>query len=267
MSLARARVLHYLSPMLNQIVHGEPTDQPALLIVHGLYGSGRNWGVIAKRLSDERQVIAVDQRNHGHSPWQDSHSYEDMAEDLAEVIRAHGAPMDVLGHSMGGKAAMVLALKHPDLVNRLVIADIAPVSYTHSQIQYIEAMRAVDLAQVEKRSDAEAQLRAIVDDPVLPTFFTQSLDVAGKRWRLNLDVLARDMDQILSFPKIDGQFSGKTLFLAGALSDYVRREDRDLTKSYFPNSHFAKLPGAGHWLHAEKPREFEAAVRSYLANT
>lgn len=250
--------------MLNQIVHGDPTNQPALLIVHGLYGSGRNWGVIAKRLSDERQVIAVDQRNHGYSPWMDDHSYAGMAADLAKVIRAHGAPMDVLGHSMGGKAAMVLALEHPDLVNRLIVADIAPVTYTHSQLQYVEAMRAVDLARVDKRSDAEAQLRAIVEDPILPTFFTQSLDVAGKRWRLNLDVLARDMDQILSFPEIDRQYFGDTLFLSGALSDYVKREDRNLTKSLFPNSHFAKIPEAGHWLHAEKPREFEAAVRSYL---
>ncbi|MCG7493352.1 alpha/beta fold hydrolase [Thalassobius sp. Cn5-15] len=250
--------------MLNQIIHGDPTNQPALLIVHGLYGSGRNWGVIAKRLSDERQVIAVDQRNHGQSPWTDDHSYAGMAADLAEVIRAYGSPMDVLGHSMGGKAAMMLALEHPELVNRLIVADIAPVTYTHSQIQYVEAMRAVDLAKVEKRSDAEAQLRAIVDDPILPTFFTQSLDVAGKHWRLNLDVLAQDMDQILGFPAVDRQFEGDTLFLSGALSDYVKREDRNLTKSLFPNSHFAKIPDVGHWLHAEKPREFEAAVRSYL---
>ena len=264
MPLARRERLYYLSPMLNQIVHGEPTAQPALLIVHGLYGSGRNWGVIAKRLSDERQVIAVDQRNHGHSPWHDSHSYEDMAEDLAAVIRAHGSAMDVLGHSMGGKAAMVLALKYPDLVNRLIVADIAPVSYQHSQVQYIDAMQSVDLSTVVKRSDAEAQLRAVIDDPILPTFFTQSLDIPGKAWRLNLNVLRAEMSKVLSFPDVAGQFAGKTLFLAGALSEYVKREDRDRTKGFFPTAQFAKIPGAGHWLHAEKPREFEAAVRSYL---
>ncbi len=250
--------------MLNQIVHGEKTDQPSLLIVHGLYGSGRNWGVIAKRLSDRRQVVAVDQRNHGFSPWCDSHSYEDMADDLAEVIEAQGAPMDVLGHSMGGKAAMVLSLKYPNLVNRLVVADIAPVPYGHTQIQYIKAMRAVDLSKVEKRSDAEAQLREIVDDPVLPTFFTQSLDVAEKRWRLNLDALERDMDKILNFPEVEGRFDGATLFLSGGESDYVKREDRPVIKGFFPNAKFAKIPGAGHWLHAEKPREFEAAVRAFL---
>ncbi|CUH64015.1 Esterase YbfF [Thalassovita gelatinovora] len=250
--------------MLNQIVHGEKTDRPSLLIVHGLYGSGRNWGVIAKRLSDGRQVIAVDQRNHGFSPWHDSHSYEDMAEDLARVIRAQGGPMDVLGHSMGGKAAMVLALKYPNLVNRLIVADIAPVAYGHSQLQYIEAMRAVDLDKVEKRSDAEAQLRDLVDDPILPTFFTQSLDVAQKRWRLNHDALEQDMEKILSFPDLDGQFGGPTLFLSGAKSDYVKREDRPHIKALFPQAKFAKIPDTGHWLHAEKPREFEAAVRAYL---
>ncbi|MDX1781299.1 MAG: alpha/beta fold hydrolase [Thalassovita sp.] len=250
--------------MLNQIVHGEITGQNSLLIVHGLYGSGRNWGVIAKRLSDTRRVIAVDQRNHGFSPWQDSHGYEDMADDLAQVIEANGAPMDVLGHSMGGKAAMVLALKYPSLVNRLIVADIAPVGYGHSQIQYIKAMKAVDLSRVEKRSDAEAQLREIVDDPVLPTFFTQSLDVPGKRWRLNLDALEKNMDKILSFPRIEGHFDGPTLFLSGAESDYVKRDYRPVIKAYFPNAKFAKIPGAGHWLHAEKPREFEAAVRAFL---
>lgn len=250
--------------MLNQIIHGDPTDQPALLIVHGLYGSGRNWGVIAKRLSDQRQVIAVDQRNHGHSPWHSTHSYEDMAEDLAQVIRAHGAPMDVLGHSMGGKAAMVLALKHPDLVNRLIVADVAPVAYGHSQMQYIEAMKSVDLSRIEKRSDAEAQLRAVVDDPTLPVFFTQSLDVPGRKWRLNLDVLAQDMDKILGFPQLTGPFLRPVLFLSGASSNYVQSQHRDTIKSLFPNASFAKIPGAGHWLHAEKPREFEAAMRVWL---
>lgn len=255
-------------PMLNLIEHA-PASAAAktateLMIVHGLYGSARNWGVIAKRLSDTRCVVAVDQRNHGDSPWHDSHSYEDMAEDLAEVIRARGAPMDVLGHSMGGKAAMVLALKYPQLVNRLIIADIAPVTYAHSQIQYIEAMRGLDLGAIEKRSDAKAPLEALVDDPALVPFFLQSLDVAEKRWRLNLDVLAREMPKILSFPTVEGQFGGPVLFLSGAKSHYVAREYRPQIKALFPAARFAKIPDAGHWLHAEKPREFEAAVRAYL---
>src|SRR6056297_1248089 len=247
--------------MLNRIEHGAPTDRPGLVIVHGLYGSGRNWGVIAKRLADSRHVVAVDQRNHGASPWFDTHSYEDMAADLAEEI---GAPCDVLGHSMGGKAAMVLALTRPDLVNSLIVADIAPVAYEHSQIQYIEAMKAVDLSRVERRSDAAGQLRETVDNPALVPFFLQALEVTEKRWLLNLDTLAREMPKILGFPDVSGSYDGRTLFLSGAESDYVGHAHRDRIKALFSAAQFAKIPGAGHWLHAEKPREFEAAVRAWL---
>ncbi|MFZ5964973.1 alpha/beta fold hydrolase [Thalassococcus sp. BH17M4-6] len=250
--------------MLNTLSHGTPTDQPPLVIVHGLYGSARNWGVIGKRLSDQRQVIAVDQRNHGDSGWTDSHSYPDMAGDLAEVIAGLDGPADVLGHSMGGKAAMVLAITQPALVNRLIVADIAPVPYSHSQIQYIEAMRAVDLARVEKRSDAVAQLAAHVPDPGLQAFFTQSLDLKEKRWKLNLDTLAAEMDKVLGFPDVSGQFDGPTLFLSGAESDYVTQDARPVIRDFFPQARFARIPGAGHWLHAEKPREFEASVRAFL---
>ncbi|MCA0997740.1 alpha/beta fold hydrolase [Alloyangia pacifica] len=250
--------------MLNMIRHGSATDLPPLVIVHGLFGSARNWGVIAKRLSDRREVIAVDQRNHGDSPRSESHSYPDMAADIAEVIESLGGKADVLGHSMGGKAVMVLALTRPDLVNRAILADIAPVTYTHSQSGNIEAMRAVDLTQVEKRSEANDQLAAHISDPTLRSFFTQSLDLQNKRWKLNLDVLDAEMPKIIGFPQIDGQFDGPALFLSGANSDYVQAEHRTRIKELFPNAKFAKLPGCGHWLHAEKPREFEAAVRAFL---
>ncbi len=250
--------------MLNTIAHGTPTDKPKLLIAHGLYGSGRNWGVIAKRLSNEREVIAVDMRNHGYSPWTDTHGYPDLAGDLAEVIETHGGKMDVVGHSMGGKAAMVLALSHPEAVNRLVVADIAPVSYSHTQAHFITAMRSVALANVTRRSDAQAQLAEAGVDALLQSFFTQSLDVENQKWRLNLDTLEREMPHILSFPEIDAQFDGPTLFLTGANSDYVLPEYRDRIKSLFPKARFAKIPGAGHWLHAEKPREFEDTVRAFL---
>jgi pimeloyl-ACP methyl ester carboxylesterase len=140
--------------MLNMIEHGHASDTPGVLIAHGLFGSARNWGVIARRLSDSRHVVAVDMRNHASSPWFETHGYDDMAGDLAGVIAHLGGAWDVLGHSMGGKAAMMLALTRPDLVNRLIVADVAPVAYTHSQIQYIEAMKSVDLRAVERRADA-----------------------------------------------------------------------------------------------------------------
>jgi len=254
----------YQRLMLNVLKHGESTDKPTLLIAHGLYGSARNWGVVAKRLAATRHVWAVDMRNHGSSPWYDTHSYEDMADDLAAVIKAAGAPCDLLGHSMGGKAAMVLALAQPDLVNRLVVADIAPVSYSHSQLQYIDAMKSIDLEAINKRSDAQERLKAVMDDPMLASFFAQSIDIKENKWRLNLDVLAVEMTRIMSFPEIDDTFEGSTLFLSGAQSDYVNRENRDRIKSLFPKAKFMKIPGAGHWLHAEKPHEFEAAVDAWL---
>ncbi|WP_424831088.1 alpha/beta fold hydrolase [Ruegeria sp.] len=250
--------------MLNTIIHGEPTENPPLLIAHGLYGSARNWGVIARRLSDERQVIAVDMRNHAYSKWDDQHDYPHLADDLAEVIRSIGGPVDMLGHSMGGKAAMVLALSHGDLVRKLVVADIAPVAYGHSQIQFIEAMRAVDMSRVHRRSDAQEQLGEQGVEPALQSFFTQSLDTDEKKWRLNLDVLADQMPKIMGFPEISSSWNGPALFLSGADSDYVLPEHRDRIRSLFPSARFAKIPGAGHWLHAEKPREFEAAVRAFL---
>ncbi|WP_095590538.1 alpha/beta fold hydrolase [Actibacterium ureilyticum] len=250
--------------MLNTILHGTPTDRPPLLIAHGLYGSGRNWGVIAKRLSDQRQVIAVDMRNHGESPWFDSHTYPEMADDLAEVIAAHGGHADVLGHSMGGKTAMMLALRHPDLVDRLIVADVAPVSYDHDQMQFITAMRGLDLSAVTTRSDAARAMEATVDDPTVRSFLLQSLDLKNKRWRLNLDVLERDMPQILSWPETTAEFQNPTLFLSGAASHYVLPDYRPQIRALFPKARFARIPDAGHWLHAEKPRAFEDTVRAFL---
>ena len=254
----------YHEIMLNTIIHGDPTDHPPLLIAHGLYGSARNWGVIARRLSDERQVIAVDMRNHAYSFWDEQHGYPQLAQDLAEVIDSVGGIADVVGHSMGGKAAMVLALENGDLVRKLVVADIAPVTYGHSQMQFIEAMQSVDMFCVQRRSDAENQLAQLGVKKALRSFFTQSLDVESKRWRFNLDVLAVEMHEIMSFPEISSSWNGPTLFLSGAASDYVLPKHRDQIRVLFPVPRFAKIPGAGHWLHAEKPREFEAAVRTFL---
>jgi len=241
--------------MLNILTHGDPS-RPKLLIAHGLFGSGRNWGVIAKRLSDQYFVVCPDMRNHGSSPWFDTQSYFDMADDLAELL---DQPAFVVGHSMGGKAAMVLALNYPHLIKKLVVADIAPVTYTHSQTQHIDAMRAVDLSAVERRSQAGETL-----DPEVRDFLLQSLDIKEKKWTLNLDALEAEMPKIIGFPHIEGAFDGPALFLSGADSDYVTRDHRPVIKDLFPAARFAKLPGAGHWLHAQKPREFEAALRAFL---
>ncbi|AZQ68765.1 alpha/beta fold hydrolase [Silicimonas algicola] len=249
--------------MLSTVIHGTDTGAPPLLIAHGLFGSARNWGVIAKRLSERRQVTAVDMRNHADSPWRDAHGYAEMADDMAQVI--DGA-WDVLGHSMGGKAAMVLALTHPEKVRRLVVADIAPVAYGHSQSHLIEAMRALDLGAVTSRREADEALKDAIAEPGTRAFLLQSLDVGEKRWRLNLDVLDREMERITGFPDMgEREFGEPVLFLSGDDSSYVQREHRALILKHFPKARFARIPGAGHWLHADKPREFEAAVETFLS--
>jgi pimeloyl-ACP methyl ester carboxylesterase len=254
--------------MLAQIRHPatEPATAATLVIAHGLYGSGRNWGVIARRLADHRDVVAVDMRNHGDSPRAPTQSYPDMAADLAEVIEALGRPVDLLGHSMGGKAAMQLALTQPHLIRRLIVADIAPVAYTHDQARHVQAMAGVDLNRITTRAEADAALAETVDDPALRAFFLQSLDFRERppRWKLNLAVLRSEMPNIVGWPGTEGRFEGPTLFLTGAESHYVRPEHRDGIRALFPKARFAKIPGAGHWLHAEKPREFEDTVRVFL---
>lgn len=244
----------------------DASGAPPLLIVHGLFGSGRNWGAIARALSARREVVTVDQRNHGESPWLPSHAYADMAADLAAVIAAEGRQMDVLGHSMGGKAAMVLALTAPHLVDRLIVADIAPVAYTHDNTRHIATMRALDLSPPRTRAEFDRRLAAMEPDAGLRAFFLQSLDLKSDppRWRLNLDVLEAFMPQITGWPAPPGRFDGRALFLSGALSHYVRPEHRDTIRALFPHARFAKLPDAGHWLHADQPRGFTETVEIFL---
>ena len=252
--------------MLQMISH-EPENSPEagipLVIAHGLFGSGRNWGVIAKRLANHRRVIALDMRNHGASPWHEDHNYHALAADIAEVATSLGQPVDLLGHSMGGKAAMVAALSGAP-IRRLIVADIAPVGYSHSQQPVIDAMQSLPLDHITSRAEADQALSAHIDDPALRSFLLQSLNVSERRWRLNLLALSASMDQIIGFPDISGYFNAPALFLTGALSDYLRPEHRPIIKALFPKARFAKIPQAGHWLHAEKPHEFEAAVRVFL---
>lgn len=252
--------------MLNFVVNGESGSQRPLLIAHGLFGSARNWGVLAKRLAVDRQVISVDMRNHGASFHASDNSYADLAADLAAVIEVNGGQADVLGHSMGGKAAMALALTRPDMVGRMIVADIAPIGYLYSRSKEIEAMKAVDLSIVERRRDADVQLAEWISDAPLRAFLLQSLSLsdAGATWKFNLDALDVTMRELRGFPDFQAVHSGDTLFLSGAKSEYVLPVHHGTIISRFPNASFEVIEGAGHWLHAEKPREFEAAVRGFL---
>jgi len=248
-------------------IHGPETDAPPLVIAHGLFGSARNWGAIARRLALHRQVIAVDMRNHGDSPRSREHGYEAMAADLAGTIAGHGGRADLLGHSMGGKAAMVLALTDPRRVRRLIVADMAPSAYGHSQIGTVHAMQALDLAATRRRSEADAALAPALPDPALRAFLLQSLafEDGQARWKLNLPVLAAEMPRIMGFPDLPGRFDGPTLFLTGANSSYVRPDAWPRIRALFPAAEHRALPGAGHWLHADAPGPFVEAVSGFLA--
>jgi pimeloyl-ACP methyl ester carboxylesterase len=251
---------------LNTTVHGDPTDRPPLVIAHGLFGSARNWGGVARALSVRRQVIAVDMRNHGDSPRSPDHGYEAMAGDLADVIAAQGGQADLLGHSMGGKAAMVLALSEPDCLRRLIVADIAPVAYGHSQARYVRAMQALDLGAIRRRSEADRALAAEVSEPDVRAFLLQSLAVGpdGAAWKLNLPALAEQMPRIMGFPDLARSFAGPALFLTGGNSDYVRPEHWSRIRALFPQARAEAIAGAGHWLHADAAAEFAAAVEAFL---
>ena len=241
---------------------------PPLFVVHGLFGSARNWAALTRRFAERRPVRAVDLRNHGQSPWTDAHRYVDLAADLAQTIAAEtAAPADILGHSMGGKAAMALALTAPERVARLVVADIAPVAYSHSQMPILRAMAGLDLTGLRRRAEADVRLAESLDDPGVRAFLLQSLDLGADppRWRLNLDALERHMPDILGWPEDLGPpFPGPALFLAGAASDYIRAEHRPAIRALFPRARLARIPGAGHWLHADKPAETAAAVAAFL---
>ncbi len=238
-----------------------------VLILHGLFGRKRNWQAIQKSLADDARIVTADMRNHGDSPWDDEMSYPVMAEDLAQLIRTLDAgPAVVVGHSMGGKAAMALALTEPDLVGGLMVIDIAPVPYDHSYQPYIEAMRGVPLHELERRSQAEEYMADAIPDPGIRAFLLQNLgqDEGGLSWQVNLDAIEKDMPDILDFPAHLGEpYEGPSLFLRGGKSDFVEDGHFPLIENLFPMAEVADVTDAGHWVHAEKPDDVIRAIRDF----
>ena len=253
--------------MLNMIVTGTDTEQPPVLLAHGLFGSGKNLGGLARRLAETRRVISVEMRNHGDSFHDPDHSYPALANDLAQVIAANGGRADVLGHSMGGKTAMMLALTRPELVRKLVVMDIAPYAYGHTQTALIDAMEGRDLTGLRLRSEADARLAAAIDEPGVRAFLLQSLDLKSDppRWKYNLTALRDQMPLLIGWPDAPkGTYDGPTLFLAGAESDYCREPQLEAIRAYFPQAKMRYFAGAGHWLHADRPTEVAEAVAAFL---
>lgn len=241
-----------------------------LVILHGLFGAARNWATIGRRLGEQRHVVALDQRNHGGSPWVEDMTYPTLAGDVRDVIAPLGRSA-VLGHSMGGKAAMTLALLYPGLVERLVVVDIAPVAYGgRHHGGYIRAMQEADLSAVRRRSEVEEMLRDSIEDPAIRAFLMQNLAPAedgGMRWRLNLDVLAGAIPDIMGWPgeALAGRrYEGPVLVLIGGRSDYVQPEHHARIRNYFPQARTESLPECGHWPHAEQPESFLRLLQPFL---
>jgi pimeloyl-ACP methyl ester carboxylesterase len=244
------------------------TGKP-LVILHGLFGSKRNWGTIAHRLAASHRVLAVDLRNHGESPWHDRHDYPALAADVARVIEQRvGGPAAVLGHSMGGKVAMVLALEHPEFVERLLVVDIAPVRSTATPIEFVRAMRAVRLEAFTSRVDVKDALADAIPDPTVRGFLALNIvpSPTGLAWTVNLAAIEQNFDAILGFPDVpfEARFTKPTLFLAGGRSPYVQPHHHAEIDRLFPKAQIEIIEGAGHWVHADAAEAFLGAVSRFL---
>lgn len=253
---------------LRAVESGEGGAEP-LVLLHGLFGQAQNFATVQRALSATRRVIALDLRNHGASPHDARMDYPAMAADVAETLRGMSlGPAAVLGHSMGGKVAMTLALTEPELVSRLVVADIAPVDYPPAFRPYAEAMLALELRPGLLRREADAALAAAVPAAGVRGFLLQNLrlDAGTPEWRIGLREIAAALPVIEAAPpQLEGaRYEGPTLVLAGEKSDYIRPEHRPLFHALFPAARFATVKGAGHWLHAEKPEGFAAALEAFL---
>ena len=251
--------LHY-----REFGQGQP-----LIILHGLFGSGRNWQSLARALAVNYRVITPDLRNHGQSPHADTMPYQAMAADIIALAR-HLRLKDtlLLGHSMGGKVAMSAMLTEPDCFKACVIADIAPVNYEHDFSALAEAMRNLPLAGLKDRNAAEARLAVTIGDPALRSVILQNLVRAGGGWcwRINLAGIRSQLAALRGFPlALAGQSCpAASLFIGGAESDYAIDRHRAAILRYFPNAQIKMIPDAGHWLHADQPAEFLREVSAFL---
>lgn len=242
-----------------------------LLIAHGLLGQRRNFATLAKRFATERDVFVVDMRNHGDSPWDARMDYGAMAEDLAALIARHmGGKAHVFGHSMGGKAAMRLALEFPERAQKLVVGDIAPVAYSHSHDSLIGAMQSLDLAAISSLREADAMLAERVNDRPTRAFLLQNLRRGGDQapgWKANLEVLSDAMSTLTGWDDVPGAvFDRATFFLAGGASEYVLPAHKSLILDHFSQAKIEHLPGVGHWIHAQAPDAVFEKVTAFLAD-
>lgn len=257
---------------------------PPLIIVHGLYGASDNWVNIARDLSDTFEVYVVDQRNHGDSPHDDVHDYPSMADDLCAFMDEQGIEKaSLVGHSMGGKTAMLFAIRCPHRVASLVVVDIAPVAYhdlaLHSHIaanhaKMIDAMMAVDLDRMETRAEVSAALATDIGSERVRMFLMKNLTRDKNKqfvWKINLPALRKNLDAIMDAIPMEeavekGGLKGfPVLFIAGERSDYIRPEDHNTIRKLFPTAEIVSIPNAGHWVHAEQPELLKKNLRFFFS--
>ncbi|MDE1906131.1 MAG: alpha/beta fold hydrolase [Rhodospirillales bacterium] len=251
--------------ILNMLEAGEG---PPLVLLHGLFGTARNLGVLSRGLSSSFRVLAFDQRNHGESPHDQAMDYASMAADVAETLARLGVRRArFCGHSMGGKTAMMLALTAPELVEKLAVMDIAPVTYGHDYSDLVAAMQGVPLSPALTRGEADKAMAAIVKEAPLRAFLLNNL-VLGEtpHWRIGLEEIRANMGHLFSWddPPGAGPFAGPALFLCGANSHYVTEVSEPEILQRFPQARIERVEGASHWLHAERPEQVIAALRDFL---
>ncbi|CAI9173136.1 unnamed protein product [Rangifer tarandus platyrhynchus] len=262
-------------PLSYKLLDGEAASPP-LVFLHGLFGSKTNFNSIAKVLAQQtgRRVLTVDARNHGESPHSPEMSYEAMSQDLQDLLPQLGlVPCVLIGHSMGGRTAMLLALQRPELVERLIAVDISPMETPSSSNfpSYITAIRAVDVANEASLSSArklaDERLRSVIQSTSTRQYLlTNLVEVDGRFvWRVNLDALAKHLDKILDFPARQETYSGPTLFLRGGNSQFLPPSHYPEIRRLFPRAQMQTISNAGHWVHHDHPQDFMAAVRGFLA--
>jgi pimeloyl-ACP methyl ester carboxylesterase len=242
-----------------------------VVFAHGLFGQGRNWTQIGKALADDHRVLLVDLPHHGRSSWEDGFDYLRIADRVAGLLGADD-PVALVGHSLGGKVAMVLALRHPELVERLCVVDVSPVAYDRLSefSRYVSAMRGLPLDSLSRRSDADAALAEAVPDATVRSFLLQNLrrDGDGWRWQVNLDVLGRALPVIGGWPEqqLEGlpSYGGPVLWVAGARSDYISPAYAEAMDRWFPRNRLVTVKGAGHWVHSERQEVFLEVLRRFL---
>lgn len=256
---------------LNHRISGE--GEP-LILLHGLFGSLENLGGIARRLQDRWQIHALDQRNHGSSPHTEHMDYPAMARDVIAYMDARGLERaSILGHSMGGKVAMQVALLYPERVQRIIAADIAPVTYPPRHDAILQALKSMDLTGVRSRRDADQLMAEYVETEATRQFLLKNLERIPReqqtesgpmfRWRLNLPVIDACYSNLAAGPE-GTPFDGPVLLLKGEMSAYIQDKHRELIERLFPAARICVIPGASHWLHAEEPELFAAQCRHFL---